>query len=118
MKNAGVLRLLLVIFCGVNLAATFSAHAVTLRGFGSVQASALLGGQGMRFECDSPEHARLLLHKLARDMALSATVPSQWVNVPLAGATVPVLVRPGLGAYLVLAQGKTAYCFTAPLTPG
>ena len=29
-----------------------------------------------------------------------------------------MLVRPGLGAYLVLAQGSDAYCFTAPLTAG
>ncbi len=85
-----------------------------LRGFGSVQAGRLPAGQGMRFDCDSPAHAVLLIHKLARDMVLSATVPAQWVDVPLAGRSVPVLVRPGLGAYLVLAQGDTAYCFTVP----
>ena len=34
------------------------------------------------------------------------------------GQAVPVLVRPGLGAYLVLAQGSDAYCFTAPLAAG
>ena len=29
-----------------------------------------------------------------------------------------MLVRPGLGAYLVLAQGRTAYCFTVPAAAG
>ena len=95
-----------------------SAQAAVLRGFGTVEPAPLPDGQGMRFDCDSPEHAVLLIHKLARDMALSATVPPQWTTVALGGRDVPVLVRPGLGAYLVLAQGKTAYCFTAPLAPG
>ena len=75
-------------------------------------------GQGERFECDSPSHATVLIHKLARDMEASATVPSHWASLSIAGRTVPVLVRPGLGAYLVLAQGSTAYCFTAPLSAG
>jgi hypothetical protein len=77
-KNTGVLWLWFVVFCGVNLAAPGPVRAVTLRGLGSVDASALPEGQGMRFECDSPEHAKWLIHKLARDMALSATVPSRW----------------------------------------
>jgi len=94
------------------------ARAADLRGFGAVQASALPAGAGMKFACDSPAHAVLLIHKLARDMAESATVPSHWASVQVAGRAVPVLVRPGLGAYLVLAQGSDAYCFTAPPAAG
>ena len=117
-KHTRFLLPALVILAGASLALAPNAHAVTLRGFGAVEPSALPAGQGMRFDCDSPEHATQLIHKLARDMALSATVPSEWTKVTLDGVAVPVLVRPGLGAYLVLAQGKSAYCFTAPLTPG
>ena len=93
-------------------------HAADMRGFGAVQATALPDGAGMKFACDSPAHAVLLIHKLAHDMAQSATVPSHWTTVQIGGQAVPVLVRPGLGAYLVLAQGSDAYCFTAPLTAG
>jgi len=92
--------------------------AATLRGFGTVQETQLPDGQGTKFACDSPAHATLLIHKLAHDMALSATVPSHWTTVQIAGKAVRVLVRPGLGAYLVLARGSDAYCFTAPLAAG
>ena len=80
------------------------ASAADMRGFGTVQATALPAGAGMKFACDSPAHATRLIHKLARDMAQSVTVPSHWTTVQVAGLAVPVLVRPGLGAYLVLAQ--------------
>ena len=43
--------------------------AQNLRGFGNVRESSLPAGQGMQFACDSPEHATLLIHKLAHDMA-------------------------------------------------
>ena len=72
----------------------------------------------MKFACDSPAHAMQLIHKLAHDMAASATIPSHWANVQVAGRALPVLVRPGLGAYLVLAKGSDAYCFTVPLSAG
>ena len=113
------LKVLLFSLCLLGLTLPQDAvRASTLRGFGSVQASALPAGAGMKFACDSPAHAVLLIHKLAHDMALSATVPSHWTMVSVGGASVPVLVRPGLGAYLVLAQGSDAYCFTAPLNAG
>lgn len=92
--------------------------AAQLRGFGTIHETRLPARQGMRFECDSPAHATLLIHKLARDMSLSATVPSQWVTVTLNDNPAPVLVRPGLGAYLVLTQGNTAYCFTVGANAG
>ena len=94
------------------------ARAADLRGFGAVQPTALPAGAGMKFACDSPAHAVQLIQKLAHDMAQSATVPTHWTTVQVGGQAVPVLVRPGLGAYLVLAQGSDAYCFTAPLTGG
>ena len=108
------------IFCAISLFMLLwqPVQAADLRGFGTIQASALPAGQGMKFVCDSPAHATLIIHKLARDMALSATVPSHWTTVQIAGQAVPVLVRPGLGAYLVLTQGSDAYCFTAPLATG
>ena len=94
------------------------ASAADMRGFGTVQATSLPAGAGIKFSCDSPAHATLLIHKLARDMAQSVTVPSHWTTAQVAGQAVPVLVRPGLGAYLVLARGSDAYCFTAPLVAG
>ncbi|HEY3396218.1 MAG TPA: hypothetical protein VGM19_01040 [Armatimonadota bacterium] len=93
-----------------------AASAAVLRGFGAVQESTLPAGQGMRFVCDSPEHAVQLIHKLARDMELSVTAKSAWVTVAIGDRQAPVLVRPGLGSYLVLAQGTDAYCFTSPET--
>ncbi|HEY3415970.1 MAG TPA: hypothetical protein VGM23_03705, partial [Armatimonadota bacterium] len=106
MKHLGIVLLL--------LASMLCSSAATLRGFGTVQESMLPDGQGMRFDCDSPAHAVQFIHKLARDMALSVTETSQWVTVTLGARQAPVLVRPGLGAYLVLAKGTTAYCFTSP----
>lgn len=111
------LWLLLALALGVAVSPGV-AQAARLRGFGEIHTERLGNGQGMKFNCDSPAHATLLIHKLARDMSLSSTVSSQWVDVPLANRSVPVLVRPGLGAYLVLAQGSTAYCFTAPREAG
>ena len=109
----------LLLLCLLGLVLTQApARATDLRGFGAVQATALPAGAGMKFACDSPAHAVLLIHKLAHDMAESATVTPHWANVQIAGQAVPVLVRPGLGAYLVLASGSDAYCFTAPLTAG
>jgi hypothetical protein len=90
-----------------------------LRGFGSVEAVPLANGQGEVFHCDSPAHAVLLIHKLVHDMALTATVAPQWIKLSFAGREqVPVLVRSGLGGYLVLARGSDAYCFTAPVGAG
>jgi hypothetical protein len=109
-----------VILCAlaVLLVSPRPGWADSLRGFGTLQMTRLSAGQGVRFECDSPAHAVLLIHKLARDMAESATVPSRWTSISIGGLAVPVLVRPGLGAYLVLARGNSAYCFTAPLAAG
>ncbi|HEY3396418.1 MAG TPA: beta-galactosidase trimerization domain-containing protein [Armatimonadota bacterium] len=106
------LLVLLAVACLLPVAAS----AATLRGFGAVQESPLPAGQGMRFACDSPAHAVQLIHKLARDMELSVTAQTTWVTVTLGDRQVPVLVRPGLGSYLVLAQGSDAYCFTTTAT--
>ncbi|HEY3331063.1 MAG TPA: hypothetical protein VGK19_13635 [Capsulimonadaceae bacterium] len=97
------------------LTASF-ASADNLRGFGRVESVQLPGQRGTQFQCDSADHALLLIHKLAHDMALSATVTPKWVTVQLGGVKAPVLVRPGLGAYLVLAKGNEAFCFTAAVT--
>lgn len=104
--------------CLLLAASSAPSQAADLRGFGTIHESPLPAGRGMKFSCDSPAHAALLIHKLARDMAASATVPPKWITVRIAVRAVPVLVRPGLGAYLVLAQGGDAYCFTAPPAAG
>lgn len=110
---------ILSVFCTLCLLFLWQpAQSADLRGFGTVQESPLADGQGIKFACDSPAHAALLIHKLVHDMALSATLPSHWTTVQVAGQPIPVLVRPGLGAYLVLTQGSDAYCFTAPLAAG
>ena len=95
---------------------TAAARADDLRGFGRIQAQSMPAGHGEVFHCDSPEHATLLIHKLARDMALSATVTPVWTTISLGGRSIPTLVRPGLGVFLVLTKGSDAYCFTARLT--
>lgn len=90
-------------------------HAAQLRGFGAINAVRLPAGQGMRFDCEDSAHAIQLIHKLASDMSASATVPTHWATVPMAGRRVPVLVRPGQGALLVLATGRAAFALTAQL---
>ena len=117
-RNSGQfwLATLLVIF--LSAFAAFPSRAVDLRGFGSIKEADLPDRQGVRFDCDSSAHAVALIEKLARDMAASATVPAQWTTIAIAGHNAPVLIRPGLGAYLVLARGASAYCFTTPLAVG
>lgn len=97
-------------------ASPVAAQVADMRGFGRVQVSMLPGGQGERFDCDSAQHAVLFIHKLARDMAASATAPSEWTDIVIAERNAPVLVRPGLGAFLVFARGATAYCLTSTLS--
>lgn len=112
------LRTLCPILLLLLTSAPSPAPAADMRGFGTVHETRLTAGRGMKFSCDGPAHAVLLIHKLARDMAASVTVPSRWTSVQIAERAVPVLVRPGLGAFLVLARGRDAYCFTAPMAAG
>jgi hypothetical protein len=91
-------------------------HAEELRGFGRIEA--VRDGSKtvpcMRFTCESPERARVLLHKVGRDLSQSATEPASWRQVMLGGQSVPVLVRPGQGCYLPAANGKVVSVYTAP----
>ena len=94
-----------------------SARCETLRGFGKIEMKPLDGGiPGYSFICETPENARVLLHKLARDMSYSATVPVAWEKVKVGGAEVPVLVRPGFGSLLVASKDRTAYAYIVPAT--
>ncbi len=91
-----------------------AAAAERLRGFGEVTVTPLTVGelQGQSFTCESPERALVLLHKLGRDLEQSATVPVTWEAVRVGEATAPVLVRPGLGAFLLAAVGNQARVLT------
>jgi len=79
----------LVVAAALVLLFSISARPSELRGFGAIQKAEIPGGQGVRFDCDSEAHAVLLIQKLARDMAASATVPSQWITVSVAGRQAP-----------------------------
>jgi hypothetical protein len=95
-----------------------SASAVSLRGFGEITVTPLASGglAGFQYQCDTEEHATVLLHKLGRDLSQTATVPATWQMVTLGGSSFRVLVRPGLGSFLPLAVGKTVTVFTTPAT--
>lgn len=90
----------------------------TLRGLGKITVApiGLAGAEGWRFECESPDRARVFLHKLGRDMAQSATVEARWETVRLGSRDAQVLVRPGLGSFLPLADGRTVFVFTSTAT--
>ena len=58
-----------------------SLFAGELRGFGKVTESKLeTSGDvtGRRFVCENPEKAKVLMHKVGRDLAQSATEPVEW----------------------------------------
>jgi hypothetical protein len=91
--------------------------AEKLRGFGEVQETALkVSGNlsGFQYVCENPEKAKLLMHKLGRDLSQTATVPAAWKQVKLGAQTVPVLLRPGLGCFLPCVKGKVVSAYTAP----
>jgi hypothetical protein len=84
-----------------------------IRGFGEVRMSAKTGA-GAVFNCESPERATVLLHKIGRDLSQSATEPATWQMVKLGDVSAPVLVRPGLGSFLPTAKGNVVTVYTAP----
>ena len=92
--------------------------AATIRGLGEVtpQPVSISGLEGISFQCDSPEHAVILLHKIAHDMSPTATVPVTWQNVGIGGVDAPVLVRAGFGSILLAAKGKTVFAYTSTAT--
>lgn len=91
-----------------------------LRGFGPVTASAPADGAlaERTFACSGPERARVMMHKLARDLALSATAASRWEEATIGGRRWPVLVRDGLGAFLPVTVGAEVRVFTAVAIEG
>jgi hypothetical protein len=104
-------------FCACLLTA-LPLSAATIRGLGDVtpQPITVSGLEGLSFQCDSPEHAVILLHKIASDMSPTATGPVNWQTVSINGADVPVLVRPGFGSILLAAKGTTTYAYATPAT--
>ncbi|HEY3379326.1 MAG TPA: hypothetical protein VGL77_17755, partial [Armatimonadota bacterium] len=108
----------LCMFCALALLPTV-ASAAALRGFGEVNSAALPmpgGLTGTQFTCDSPEHATILLHKLGRDLAQTATTPVSWQTVDIAGKQVPILVRQGMGSFLLAASNRTVFAITSSRT--
>jgi hypothetical protein len=97
---------------------TLSLRAETIRGLGEVTVKPIstAGLDGVAFQCDSPEHARILLHKIASDMSPTSTVANSWQNVSIGGADIPVLVRPGFGSILLAVKDKTTFAYTSTAT--
>jgi hypothetical protein len=116
MNPSSILRLALAACAGLLLNLPLS--AVTIRGLGDItpQPVTVSGLEGLSFQCDSPEHALILLHKIAADMSPTATVPSTWQIVSIGGVDVPVLVRAGFGSILLAAKGNTTFAYASTLT--
>ncbi len=102
-------RVLILIVAILLLGAV--AHAERLRGFGEVELRLEEDGL-LTFVCEDVEHARLLMHKLGRDLGQSATVPARWERVQAGSLAVPVLVRPGLGVFLPMTLGRKLVVLT------
>ncbi len=105
----------------LTMAAAFGAdapRAAALRGFGEILQEAAApdaaGVTARRFTCADAEKAKLLLHKMGRDLAQSATESATWQQVKLGDVTVPVLRRPGLGSFLPSAKGNVVIVYAAP----
>jgi hypothetical protein len=89
-----------------------SLTAEPLRGFGEVTMSSANESAAV-FECENPERALILLHKIGRDMSQSATEPATWQQVKLGDVSAPVLTRPGLGSFLPTAKGNVVTVYIA-----
>ncbi|MCK6486904.1 MAG: hypothetical protein L6R48_00955 [Planctomycetes bacterium] len=102
------------------LAVAAETAPVQLRGFGPVAAAAPADGAlaERSFACASPAQAQVFMHKLARDLALSATGSARWEEPAIAGAARRVLVREGLGAFLPVVVGSEVRVFAAAEVAG
>jgi len=115
--KASLYRQLFVVACGA-LFLTLPLHAATIRGLGDVTSQRINvpGLEGLSFQCDSPEHAVILLHKIGNDMSPTATVSSTWKTVRIGDVDAPVLVRQGFGSILLAAKGNTTFAYATPST--
>jgi len=94
-----------------------SASGVELRGFGELEKSTSAESGELnvrRFVCESPEKARLLLHKLGRDLSQSVTEEAFWRTVKIGRHPANVLVRPRQASYLPVARGNVLTVYAAP----
>jgi hypothetical protein len=110
-----------VLLAGLIVIGSFGASlfAGELRGFGKVTESKLeTSGNvtGRRFVCENPEKARVLMHKVGRDLSQSATEKASWEKVTIGQHQANVLVRPGQGSYLPVCKGKDVLVYTSPET--
>jgi hypothetical protein len=104
-----------VVALAVQTGLVFPSKAEQLRGFGEVKMSAPNESTSV-FECENPERALALLHKIGRDMSQSATVKAEWRKIKNGDLEIPALVRPGLGSFLLAAKDKKVLVFTSPKT--
>ncbi|MBC8348801.1 MAG: hypothetical protein O3A82_02550 [Verrucomicrobia bacterium] len=107
-----------VLLAGLIVIGSFGASlfAGELRGFGKVNESKLeTSGNvtGRRFVCENPEKARVLMHKVGRDLSQSATEKASWEKVTIGQHQANVLVRPGQGSYLPVCKGKDVLVYTS-----
>ncbi len=96
-----------------------SLFAGELRGFGKVTESKLEARgdvTGRKFVCENPEKAKVLMHKVGRDLSQSATEKASWEKVTIGQHQANVLVRPGQGSYLPVCKGKDVLVYTSPET--
>ena len=123
--SSGSLRCLrirfLALLAWVFLLLPGTAPAVELRGFGPVTSAPVdLGGgiEGIEFTCENPARATVLMQKLGRDLEQSATVAPVWQPFTSGTQTLPVLVRPGLGAFLLVARENKVLALSSPQSEG
>ncbi|MFZ2653807.1 MAG: hypothetical protein WAX69_02720, partial [Victivallales bacterium] len=115
LKSVKSFRAVFIIALAVTTATAFPSKAEQLRGFGGIKMSPANENASV-FECENPERAIVLLHKIGRDMSQSATTKPEWRKIRNGNAGIPVLVRPGLGSFLLAAKGKKVLVFTSPKT--
>lgn len=112
--------LLLLALPHLALAAEAPAPMRTLRAFGKiVETRSQVGESGLDltvFTCQDADKAWLLMHKMGRDLAQSATVPALWEQVRVGETEARALVRPGIGAILPAVAGAEVLVFTSSKT--
>ena len=113
-QRIAILTVVVVLLSGL----VTGAGADNLRGFGEITGAPLsVGGlTGASFTCENADKALVFMHKLGRDLEQSSTVAVSWPVVKVGDASVPVLVRPGLGSFLLATVGAKVIVLTSPQT--
>ncbi len=117
MINGKLAKAVLITAMTTQLTIGFCMNAEKLRGFGEIKMSSPDENSAV-FECESPERALVLMHKIGRDMSQSATVKADWRKIKNGNSEIPILARPGLGSFLLAAKDRSVFVFTSPKTDG